>query len=856
MKKSSHAQNIGFLLVLLFVIVCISSVWMGHSSSTLIANTAGQISSLYLQELSNATGKHLQTSLEYHFAQVDAVGELLTPEIAADQELLERYIGQMKRNYEFSFLAFVDKDGYYHDSTGVYSAAGNVSFLGQLLRGQTHLISYNEQIQNRDLIMIGCTMLPTRAGNTQFIGVLAGLSSETMNQKLVLTNERARTYASVITRDGAYVILNPGEGQLQGVNLLTVLRKTLQEGYLPEVETLSRSIRAGGQGILFLAPQSGEPFYLHYTPLDNTDWYMVTMMPFSVIEETIQELGAAINRNSVTIFCVFLGMLLLFFGLYARAMTTKQTQLEQANAATEQAFQIAEEANQAKSVFLSNMSHDIRTPMNAIVGFVTLLGRDADNPERVRVYARKIALSSQHLLGLINDVLDMAKIESGKTTLNLAKSNLAELVEDINTILRPQMQAKHHQFDIRLSGVRHESVLADKLRVQQILLNLLSNAIKYTPDGGHIVLELSELPQSSQQYAQYRFRVIDNGYGIDPEFLDSIFDVFSREENSTVHKIQGTGLGLAITKGLVNLMGGRIGVQSVKGQGSTFTVELELMIAEDVEQGDFWRKHNIFRILVVDDEEDICKNVAWTMEKLGVAVDSALDGRQALKLIAQAEAEGRQYPTILLDWKMPGKNGIEVAREIRQKFPGHISIMILTSYDYGQIQDELDSGVIDGFIPKPFFESTFRQKVQEILDNAVTLEPTNRGAGSLQGKHILVAEDNELNAEILTDLLYMKGATCAVYENGKLAYDAFVQSPSQHYQLVLMDVQMPVMDGYQTTRMIRASDHPQAKSIPIIAMTANAFAEDVQNALDSGMNAHMAKPVDIQRLETIVAELT
>lgn len=855
MRKTNLFRYILLPLAVLIVVVIGGLHWMEQSSETLMRRTASQISSLYLRELSSATGEHLQTALEYHFTQVDSVAQLLTEETAADDTAFNEYVTHMKNAYGFSFLAFVDENGYYHDGVGVYSAASNVSFLGNLLKGEKHLISYNELIENNDVILMGSAMTPLPAGDTSFIGVLAGLSTEMMSKKMVLVNEQSQMYSSVVTSDGTYVIINDMKGYFHGSNMLSSLKKSAEFASPDELQEITEGLLTGGEGTYFLTTETGEPFYLYYSPLDNTNWFLVTMMPYEVIEGTIRELGVSISKNSMTIYCIYLLLLLMIFFLYIHFNYKKQIQLEKTKSAAEQAFRIAEEANSAKSVFLSNMSHDIRTPMNAIVGFVALLGREADNPEKVREYTKKLAVSSQHLLGLINDVLDMAKIESGKTSLNVSKANLADLIEEINTIIRPQMKARGHQFDIEIKNVSHELIHVDNVRIHQILLNLLSNAVKYTPDGGHIVLEITELRQNSNQYAKYQFKVSDNGYGMEPEYLDTIFDVFTREQNSVINKIQGTGLGLAITRNLVNLMGGNISVESEKGVGSVFTVELELMIAEDVDAAEFWKKNHITRILVVDDEESVCRNVVWTMENLGVKVDYSLDGRTAIEMMEAAERDHNQYHAILLDWKIPGKSGIDIAREIRQKIPENVSIMILTSYDYSEIEGELVTGVVNGFITKPFFESSFRHKIQDILDQNEAADYVEKDSNSLKGMHILVAEDNELNAEILTDLLDMEGASCDVYENGRLAYEAFLESEENQYQIILMDVQMQVMNGYEATRLIRSCSHPRAKTIPIIAMTANAFAEDVQNALDAGMDAHMAKPVDMKRLEEMVGEL-
>ena len=537
-------------------------------------------------------------------------------------------------------------------------------------------------------------------------------------------------------------------------------------------------------------------------------------------------------------------------------------QLEQSNAmlaqsrdAAEQALKIAEAANQAKSSFLSSMSHDIRTPMNAIIGFSSFLARDADNPEKVREYTKKISASGQHLLGLINDILDISKIEAGKTTLNLSDESIVDLIEGIDSIIRPQMKAKGHSFEVYSRDLKHENLMMDKLRLNQILLNLLSNAVKYTPDGGQVALTVQELPQQNSQLARFRFIVADNGYGMSEEYLQKIFHAFTREEDSVTNKIQGTGLGMAITKNLVDLMDGTIQVKSEKGKGSTFTVELSLYISERTDDRSFWKEHGITKLLAVDDEEMICQNIRLVMEDTGVDVDYTLNGRDAVERIKHSGETGESYDAILLDWKMPGMDGIETARRIRQIIGEDVPIIVLTGYDWPEVEDEAREAGVDTFLSKPFFLSSFRQRMEKVLRRN-GLEPvkeeTAEEASVLSGMHILVAEDNEINAEILSELLDIAGATCQIFENGQLAAEAFEQSELGQYQLILMDVQMPVMNGYDATRMIRKLPHPMAAKIPIIAMTANAFAEDVQAAIDAGMDAHATKPIDMDALEQVV----
>ena len=678
------------------------------------------------------------------------------------------------------------------------------------------------------------------------------------NETYILKNNGTRMYDDVSSQNS-----------IQAYNVLKVLEEMDGQAFpdiraaIAEEHTISANFR-----------YEGAEYYYCLTDLQRYDTLLLFLIPAEFVASGTVRMVGAVIRMLLFLSVVLVAMLILVVVSITRQQSSNRlfrqeqanlrrqeemnAQLEDTNAmlarskeTAEQAFQIAEEANRAKSSFLSNMSHDIRTPMNAIVGFSALLARDAENPDKVREYTRKITASSQHLLGLINDILDISKIEAGKTVLNLSDENIVDLVENIDSIIRPQMKAKGHAFEVYSRDIRHERVVMDKLRLNQILLNLLSNAVKYTPDGGHVTFTVQELPQYAKQLARFRFIVEDNGYGMSEAYVEKIFHAFTREEDSVTNKIQGTGLGMAITKNLLDLMGGTVAVESQKGHGSTFTVDLELHISEQAIDQHFWEKNGITRVLAVDDEEVICQNVQLAMESTGVTVDYVLDGRTAVERVKQAQETGGRYDIVLLDWKMPGMDGLETARAIRQAEGAHI--LILTSSDWPEIEEEARMAGVDAFLPKPFFLTSFRQKVEAVLRREPEHVPEEEGRQSvLQGMHILVAEDNDINAEILGELLEMAGATCDIYENGQLVADAFEKSSPGQYEMILMDVQMPVMNGYEATRVIRDMGHPLALTIPIIAMTANAFAEDIRDALEAGMNAHVSKPIDMGVLEQTV----
>lgn len=527
------------------------------------------------------------------------------------------------------------------------------------------------------------------------------------------------------------------------------------------------------------------------------------------------------------------------------------------NQALQEALDIAESANKAKSNFLFNMSHDIRTPMNAVVGYAMLLGKDADKPEKVRAYTRKIAASSQHLLGLINDILDMSKIESGNTKLNIIEFDFSEMLEELNAVIVPQAKAKKQSFDLRVFSMKNEILLGDRMRISQILMNLLSNAVKYTPENGKIELIIENLSQKSNRFARLRFQVKDNGIGMSEEFLETIYNPFVRARNSTVSKIQGTGLGMAITKNLVDLMGGTISVRSSPEKGTVFTVNISLQIPKQEIDEEFWINNGITKVLTVDDEEDICINICKLMHDTGVEVSYATDGLTAVQMVSDAHSVGEDYSIVLLDWKMPGIDGVETAKRIRDCVGPDIPILVLTAYDWGKIVEEAREAGIDAFIAKPFFVSGLRQTIEQLKERERQEEGRSAATkeAPLKGLTFLIAEDNEINAELLAELLEMEGAKSEIAVDGKEALEKFEKSESGKFDMIFMDIQMPVMNGYESTKAIRASAHPDAATIPIAAMTANAFAEDVENALSSGMNAHITKPIDMNMLKSTVSQL-
>ena len=514
-------------------------------------------------------------------------------------------------------------------------------------------------------------------------------------------------------------------------------------------------------------------------------------------------------------------------------------------------LEIAKNANAAKSNFLANMSHDIRTPMNAIVGYSTLLIKDADDKNKIIEIGKKITYSSQHLLSLINDVLDMSKIESGRTSLNSDKVDVSEVINNISEIVQVQTKSKKQSFEIKTKGNIPPYIYADKLRLTQILLNLLSNAVKYTEKNGTISLVVEGYGNNGQT-CHLRFIVSDNGQGMSREFIEKIFEPFSRETNSMTNKIQGTGLGMSITKSIIDLMGGTIDIQSELGKGSVFTVDLIFSVPLDENDDNFFADHEITRVLVGDDEIDITENIQSILSDAGLECDAAIGGLESVDKATRAYEDNNSYDVIILDWKMPDMDGVECVRRIRKEIGKDVPIFVLSSYDVSEIEDEAKKAGVDLFLPKPFFLSNFQRVLDTYYQNKANTEEEGNNSDDFSGVKILVAEDNEINAEIITELLDSIGIKCVIAEDGLEALRVFTEESPDEFDMIFMDIQMPIMDGYESARRIRASNNTRAKSIPIIAMTANAFEDDVKASMASGMNAHISKPIDFERLKSII----
>ncbi|MBR2561919.1 MAG: response regulator [Eubacterium sp.] len=645
-----------------------------------------------------------------------------------------------------------------------------------------------------------------------------------LEQKWVFPQtELVNAELSMIDADGDYI--------LKGSSFKNASLFEFYESYNQTDPESTRELFAritSSTGSVPMINSHGEECILAFTPISATaGWTLLGLVP-------AKDLQAA-PQNWLLVGFVFIGLLILFLcDLFYMRYLNRRLQ----NAARE-----AESANKAKTDFLSTMSHDIRTPMNAIIGLTTIAEKNLGDVESTSGSLRKIGLASNHLLTLINDILDISKVESGKLKLSPLTFSIVETVENLVTISQPMIKEKNIEFSFHINQMEKEYLYADQLRLNQIYINILSNAIKYTEPGGRVSVDLREEKSAVPDCIKLTYVVADTGIGMSPEFMENMYQPFSRQIDSRVNSIQGTGLGLAITKQMVDLLGGTIDCQSEQGKGTTFTVVLDIPVA-DRQREDMQLEP--MDILLVDDDEIMLEMAADTLQSMGASVEKAQSGLEALGLIEHRHLAGRDYNVIIVDWKMPETDGIQTIRRIREEIETKIPILLISAYDWSDIEDRAKEAGADGFVSKPLFRSTLYDKINDLIGKeSRSIEPED-DYSDLQGLHILIAEDNDINWEIISAMLAMFGITTDRAENGRICVDMMHAAAEGSYELIFMDVQMPEMNGLDATRAIRSSEDPWVSSIPIVAMTADAFSENVMECLNAGMNGHIAKPVDIK----------
>ncbi len=605
--------------------------------------------------------------------------------------------------------------------------------------------------------------------------------------------------------------------------------------------------------VIYRTEDTGGWEYMYYAPIGVNKWSIAVDIPE---KEVFANVFAV--RNVCIMLGVAMALTVILYYLWMRHNAKKITDQAVEHAVLTEKLQKAEAADRAKSTFLSNMSHDIRTPMNAIIGFTTLAQTNLDNRERMQEYLKKILSSSNYLLSLINDILDMSRIESGKLNIEEKECSISDIFRDMRNIIQTQMHSKQLNFFIDTMDVVDEDIYCDKLHVNQVLLNLLSNAIKFTPAGGTVALTIRQKPHAPKGYGSYEIRVKDTGIGMSPEFTKHIFEPFERERNTTASGIQGTGLGMAITKNIIDTMGGTIELHSEQGKGTEFIINLDFRLCTEPQKVEIVQELQGLRTLVVDDSFSTCDSVTKMLQQIGMRSEWVLHGKEAVLHARQAHEMGDAYHAYIIDWFLPDLSGLEVVRQIRAIVGDEAPIIIVTAYDWTAFEEEARAAGVNAFCNKPIFLSELRDILISATNKTLSAQQKESDTDSsddFSGTRLLLTEDNELNREIAEELLIDRGFIVDTAEDGTIAVEKVKNAAPGYYSLILMDIQMPKMNGYDATRAIRALEDPALANIPIVAMTANAFEEDRKQALACGMNAHIAKPIDVERLLEILTTI-
>lgn len=805
--------------------------------------TIYEVGQIYMSGMNEQMSRHFENIIKLRFDQVDGIISVVSAENYDTESLYEElvYRAQVRG---FDYLAICSDEGNFETLSGAPIQPLNPSPFVEALNRRERRVAVGVDAAGNEVVLFGVdATYPMKNGN-KGTGLVAAVPLDYITDFLSLEDEGQLTYYHIIRSDGSFVIRNPNTELWEFFNQLQQQLDPSAEKSTAEnsLEGFAAALRDHKE-YTTIFEVNGEERQIYGIPLPCSEWYLVSVMPYGILDETINSLS--VQRMFITLLACA-SILILLTLIFLRYFSMTRLQLQE----LEKTRQVAIEANKAKSEFLANMSHDIRTPMNAIVGMTAIATAHVDDREQVRNCLRKITLSSKHLLGLINDVLDMSKIESGKLTLTTEQISLKEVVQGIVNIMQPQVKAKKQSFDIHVENIMTEDVWCDGVRLNQILLNLLSNATKYTPEGGAIRLSLfEEASPKGENYVRIHIYVKDNGIGMSPEFLSKIYDSYSRADESRIHKTEGAGLGMSITKYIVDAMEGTIDVQSEPDRGTEFHITVDFEKAAAMQEDMVLPSWNM---LVVDDDELLCQTAANELKSFGIKAEWTLSGEKAIELVIRRHKKGDDYQIILLDWKLPGMDGIQVAKEIRRNLGDEIPILLISAYDWSEFETEAREAGISGFISKPLFKSTLFYGLRQYMDGEETQDRISDQAIDMSGRRILLAEDNELNWEVAKELLADLGVELDWAEDGHICLEKFRKSPEGYYDAILMDIRMPHMTGYEAARSIRGLDHPNASSVPIIAMSADAFSEDIRHCLACGMNAHIAKPVEITELTRLL----
>ncbi len=848
MKNKIKHFLIGSLIGMCVVlIVCFAS--LGYYLNRQNEQAVTQLGNIYMSNINDRISKHFDAISEQCLTPMTTFAEKIPPMCGSSKDEYYTWMTYYGHSRNYESVSWVDDEGNISTIYGkTLSYSGPAVFLDTLKNGESR-VAVGVNGDGEQVVLMCAPVRLDIPGMEDCIAMIGELPISYLSEILSLEEDNALVYSLVIRKDGTFVVRNSAAVRTNYFDRVRAVYEETNgqtpEEYIAELEAAMLE----GRDYSTMVQVDGVRQHMYASSLPNSVWYLVTLMPYGALNESVKTLGSRSMLSSSIVCAVILVFLSLVFIGYMKLNRMQVKELEEARHNAEEAKLEAEIASKSKGEFLSNMSHDIRTPMNAIVGMTAIATAHMDDPQQVQNCLKKITMSSRHLLGLINDVLDMSKIESGKMTLNEELVSLREVMESMVSIVQPQVKAKHQTFNISIFNIISENVHCDSVRLNQVLLNLLSNAVKFTPENGEIDVSLNEeVSPRGDDYVRIRIKVKDNGIGMSEEFRQHIFESFAREDNKRIHRTEGTGLGMAITKYIVDAMKGEITVESQQGVGTEFVVVLDLLKAEE-------RVEDMILpdwiMLVVDDDRQLCESTVESLRSIGIRAEWVLDGEDAVKMASRHHREHNDYHVILLDWKLPTMDGIQTARELRRQLGDDVPILLMSAYDWSEIEDEARAAGISGFLMKPLFRSTLFYGLKPYFTEESSQPEHEKETFRFTGRRILVAEDNELNWEIANELLSDLGLELDWAENGEICTNMFRESDIGFYDAILMDIRMPVMDGYAATDAIRAMEREDA-NLPIIAMTADAYSDDIQKCLSHGMNAHVAKPIDIDEVARLL----
>jgi len=834
-RKTTHFLTASFVLASIFcmIVFVVQTMWMNQMG----AGAIKEIGVIYMSGMSKQIAAHFGTTIELRLSQVESLVDAVSPARKRDYSAMRLELAYYARSKGFEYLAFYTDEGDFQIIYGPKVVPEVPQALHRSVMGGKDNVSAGQDEHGERVVLIGVPAAYDIGEGRKSAALVAGLPADYLDDALAVNVDSSMVDYSIIRTDGTVIMQNADVAKSNYFDkadwedeYVSRLRESMENG-----EDYSGEIKA-----------DGKRWNLYCTALPASEWHLLLHMPYSTLDRTVERLANRWSFCSVSGCMLVLGALLLVFAGYYRLTRKQMYELNKAYQSAEKERHTAERASRAKSEFLSNMSHDIRTPMNGIMGMTMVAMNSLDDAVRIRLCLKRISVSSRHLLGLINDMLDMAKIENGGFSLNMEPLSLREVMHNIMTVIQPQVQEKNQKFNIYVQNIQYENVCTDRVRLSQILLNIIGNCVKFTPKDGMIQVFLSEeLSPRGNAYTRSCLHIKDNGVGMTQEFQEKIFEAFTREDNERVEKNEGAGMGMAITKYIVDAMGGMIRVQSEPGAGSDFYITIDM---EKVPQQDQELLLPQRDVLVIDDDEMSCQAAESTLRSIGLRAECMQDMEAALKRLEECRSSG-ESPIVLIDWDIQGQDGIQEVSKIRGRFGKQLTLILLSDGDWDELEEKAVQAGVDGFVAKPLFRSGLYYGLRTFAETKPQeLENTQEDDMDFTGRRILFAEDNDLNWEIGEAMLSELGLELDRAENGKICLEKFEQSDTGWYDLILMDLRMPVMTGYEAAAAIRALTRDDAAEIPIIAVSADAFEDDRKKSAACGMNAHTVKPYDLMEL--------